>query len=82
MEIFGTTYACSRAASARGLGLTSAAHVGAPFAAGAKGTAVSTRLRDTTVAPVAPVAAATALLPITDVVVDDVAGTRTWSPPV
>jgi hypothetical protein len=59
--------------------MTGGTRVTAPFFAEVQGTGVSIALRDKTVAPMA---AATALLPISDVVVDDVAGIRTWSPPV
>jgi hypothetical protein len=52
--------------------------VTAPLAAAVEGTSVSIAMRDRTAVPTA-----TALLPISDVVVfSGFAGSRTWSPPV
>jgi hypothetical protein len=55
-------------------------HGTAPTWTYGQGTGVSVAMRNRTVAPIAK---ATALLPISDVVVfDGVAGIRSWSPPV
>ena len=98
VENFETTYACSpsvlsgsfsgahRAFAAGtwtafglGLGRQGGTRVVAPFSAEIQGTGLSSAMRDKTAAP----ATATALLPISDVVVYDVlAGIRSWSPPV
>lgn len=70
----------TRTASGRGLGMTGGARVTAPVPAEVQGTTVSIATREKTV--VFLTATATALLPISDVVVDGVAGSRSWSPPV
>ena len=84
MEIFATTYACSPVVgtwTAHGLGVTGGARVTAPISRMAKGTGVSIASRTRTTTPVTT--KATALLPISDVVVfNDIAGIRSWSPPV
>ncbi len=55
-------------------------HGTAPTGTYGQGTGVSVAMRNRTVAPIAK---ATALLPISDVVVvDGLAGIRSWSPPV
>jgi hypothetical protein len=62
-----------------------AARVLAPRSAAIQGTAVSSAMRERSAAPdqVAATPNATALLPISDVVVfDGLAGIRSWSPPV
>lgn len=94
MEIFESSYACSPSALSGALsgvhgpaGLGTWAAVGraggvravAPASTTTQGTGVSIAMRDKTAVP----AAATALLPISDVVVNDgFAGIRSWSPPV
>ena len=59
-------------------------HGTAPTGSYGQGTGVPASMRSRTVAPSAPaIAQATALLPISDVVVfDALAGIRSWSPPV
>ena len=77
----------TRTAFGRDRGVTGGVRLLAPVVAEVKGTTVSiasqlTSAGEKTVTFPMATAAATALLPISDVVVDDFAGIRTWSPPV
>ncbi len=96
MENIETSYACSPSALSGALaGIRFAAapstwtafgHEGgvrvlAPVFAPAEGTTLSIAMRDRTAVP-AISTSTTALLPISDVAVNGVAGIRSWSPPV